>query len=228
MGLLKKGIKKLIETFPFMGWFLLVYPVSKLVKSICYHTRIYKLGGINVRGLHLGSGGLVIDGFLNIDGNPAAFCDVVGGVEKIHLQTGSVGSIYTSHVFEHIPRSRIPTVLAEWFRVLKPGGGLYICVPDVEILFRIYLDGLNAYDQEAAVRDRVDLSCGVVFGGQVNRFDFHYYGYSYKTLKLFLENAGFTSVERFDRAAMKEFPVIDASFASIDGVPVSLNLVALK
>lgn len=226
---LKKIIRKLLNTFPFLGWLRLAYQPRKLIRTISYHARIYQALGRSFKGLHLGGGGIIIETFLNIDGNPAAPSDVVGGVERIHLRDRSVECIYSSHVFEHIPRSRITAVLGEWWRVLKPGGKLYICVPDLEVLSRIYIDGLSDYCADPEVRARVDLACGVIFGGQVNRFDYHFHGYSFQTLAFLLKGVGFASVDRFDRESLKEdFPFVDASFAHVDGVPISLNLIAVK
>lgn len=229
LSLLRKVLNKAQNVFPVLGWLLIAYPARKFAISILYHARFYKLFGWSFSGLHLGSGGNKIENFLNIDGNPAASCDVVAGVDKINLRDGSVATIYTSHVFEHIPRARIKAVLDDWFRVLKHGGRLYICVPDLEVLSRIYLGGLGDYSVDVNVRARVDLACGVAFGGQVNRFDYHYYGYSAQTLAWLLKEAGFASVDRFNRASMADaFPFNDASYALIDGTPISLNLVAEK
>lgn len=225
----KKIVRKLLNAFPLLSWLRLAIQPRKLIATISYHARIYQALGRTFEGLHLGGGGIIIENFLNIDGSPAAPSDVVGGVEKIHLQDRSVGCIYSSHVFEHIPRSRINAVLGEWWRVLKPGGRLYICVPDLEVLSKIYVDGLNDYCADPVVRARVDLACGVIFGGQANRFDYHFHGYALPTMTLLLKAAGFATVDRFDRESMKKrFPFIDASYAQIDGVPVSLNLVAVK
>lgn len=46
------------------------------------------------------------------------------------VDTGSVGSIVSLHVLEHIPDRELLDVGAEFFRVLRPGGRLVIVVPD--------------------------------------------------------------------------------------------------
>ena len=67
----------------------------------------------------------------------------------------SYGVCYMSHVLEHLPRERVPKLLLEVFRVLKPGGVLRVAVPDLEMIARLYLAELDAAasgDKEAALR----------------------------------------------------------------------------
>jgi predicted SAM-dependent methyltransferase len=203
-----------------------ILPPGKLIRTALYHLHVFRVMPPDIRGLHLGSGDYRISGFWNIDGSPLARSDLIGGLGRIKLRSESVSLIYASHVFEHAPRREAQNVLREWFRVLKKGGALYICVPDVEALFRIYLQHLPAYDLDEG-RHRVDLASGIVFGGQVDRRDYHYAGYSIVTLKALLRSAGFESVERFDPAQV-DFAPRDASCAEIRGEPVSLNLKATK
>lgn len=62
---------------------------------------------------------------------------------------------YLSHVLEHLPRERVPVLLADIFRCLRPGGVLRIVVPDLETIVRLYLSELDAAasgDSEAALR----------------------------------------------------------------------------
>ncbi|MGY6276298.1 class I SAM-dependent methyltransferase [Methylomonas sp. MgM2] len=228
MNILKKIKRKIIYVFPWLRWIGLISPFKKFINSIAYNFWLYKLSGKKFKGLNLGSGGTIIPNYLNIDGNPFTYCDVVAGLEKIHLRDGAVDYIYASHIFEHIPREKTLSVLNEWSRVLSQGGKAYICVPDLEILSKIYLENLSGYDKEKNSQLVADLACDVIFGGQVNRFDFHFYGYSFQTLRRYLKDAGFSNVERFERAKMEDFPPVDASFARIGEIPISLNVVASK
>lgn len=151
----------------------------------------------------------------------------MSGLEKLKLNSDSVDIIYASHVFEHIPRAGTTAVLKEWRRVLKPEGRLYLCVPDVEALFKIYLENLPHYDTEAG-RSLVDVACGIAYGGQVDRYDFHFYGYSLVTLQALLESVGFKNVVRFRREGLELEPPIDASTAQIGESSISLNVQAVK
>src|SRR4030042_1828412 len=200
---------------------------ATLMRSTVYHAYLFKIWNRQFSGLNLGSGGTSIKNFCNIDANPRALCDVVAHIDKIKLSSDSVGTIYSSHVFEHIPRAQAPAILAEWHRVLKPGGKLYISVPDQEGLFRIYLDNLPLYNTEEG-KYLVDRTCYLTYGGQTNRYDFHFYGYSLTTLQHLLESVGFKNVQRFDRSRLDLALPNDISVAHVDSFPMSLNVEASK
>lgn len=198
-----------------------------VTRSAAYHMYFFKIANKQFDGLHLGSGSAKIKNFCNIDANPYALCDIFSRIEKIKLKSNSVGIIYNSHVFEHIPREQAKKVLAEWYRVLKPDGKLFICVPDEELLFKIYIDNLPFYHTEEG-RYLVDRACYLTYGGQMNKYDFHFYGYSFITLKHMLESVGFKNVQRFDRSKSEIVPFFDISMAKINNLPMSLNVEASK
>jgi len=196
-------------------------------RSVLYHGWVYWLMGTEFKGLHLGAGNLRIADFLNLDASLFVDSDVIAGLRKLKLRQSSVDMIYASHVFEHIRRKHTRRVLAEWHRVLKPGGKLYICVPDLEALFKKYLQSIPQYDTEQAQRS-ADLACDIVYGGQTNRYDFHFYGYSFVTLKSLLAEIGFRQAARFERVRLEFAPFRDAGYAAIDDSSVSLNISAIK
>ena len=51
----------------------------------------------------------------------------------------SVAIIYSSHVLEHLHYRELMGLLAESWRVLKPGGLFSCCVPDATIYIQGYL-----------------------------------------------------------------------------------------
>lgn len=200
---------------------------AKLARSTVYQLYGYRLTGKELAGLHLGSGPLAIPNFWNLDGDLRVPCDLVGRVDRLKLNAGSVGVVYCSHVFEHVVRRRADRTLREWHRVLKPGGKLYMAVPDLEQLCRVYLDNLPRYDAPDG-RHAVDLAAGIIYGGQTTSYDFHFAGYSFTTLKAMLRAVGFSTVERFDRASLTFLPFRDAAYATVGATPVSLNIEATK
>ena len=76
--------------------------------------------------LNIGTGGVVIPGYTAIDRKtgqeayPLAYPD------------NSVSEIRASHVLEHFSFKDVVDVLADWVRVLKPGGIVRIAVPDID------------------------------------------------------------------------------------------------
>lgn len=80
--------------------------------------------------LNLGCGNKKIEGFIGVDLNTAA--DVVCDVKKLEFADNSVTEIMAIHLFEHLYRWESEETLAEWLRVLIPGGLLAIEVPCLE------------------------------------------------------------------------------------------------
>ena len=220
-ALLPERIKRPLRRFP--G----VFNPAKLVRTAMYHAGVYRLCLHRVHGLHLGCGDLIIPDFWNIDAMFTAQSDVVACVERLKLAENSVGTIYCAHVFEHLSRAAAPRALREWYRVLRPGGKLYLACPDLEALARLYLAALDDGNTPAG-RRRLDLLLGVIYGGQDTRYNFHACGWSLATLRWLLEDVGFRDVQRFDTQRVDFRPFEDASFAGLESVPMSLNVEATK
>jgi len=64
-----------------------------------------------------------------------------------------------------------------------------------------------------------------MFGGQIDDFDIHYFGWDFDLLKEFLLGVGFKKAEK-----VKSFSLFDdtSDFAPYSGVPISLNVIAYK
>lgn len=81
--------------------------------------------------LHIGCGGTRLEGFVNIDVNPACAVDIVMDLPKDSLVAvfgeNSVDEIFSSHALEHMAPF-IPLVIDMW-TVSKPGAIWSICVP---------------------------------------------------------------------------------------------------
>lgn len=79
--------------------------------------------------LNLGCGAELIrrPGWVNLDLEPRAAGALRGDAYALPYEDGSVDAIVTSHLLEHLD---VPRALAEWRRVLKPGGRVLACVPD--------------------------------------------------------------------------------------------------
>lgn len=45
------------------------------------------------------------------------------------LESGTIGTIYSSQVIEHIPREQADRLLGEFYRILKPGGRMFLFFP---------------------------------------------------------------------------------------------------
>jgi len=126
--------------------------------------------------------------------------------------------IYASHILEHIPyKQKLEKAIGEWYRVLAPGGQLYVSVPDLRTLAQLFLsEDLSIQQRHRVMR--------MMFGGQMNEYDFHYAGIYHEFLVAHLSNAGFVNLRR-----VPEFEFFDDdSRLRMHGVLISLNMIAQK
>jgi SAM-dependent methyltransferase len=106
--------------------------------------------------LNLGCGNRFHEDWANYDLIPSApGVKTIDLTEPLPFEEDRFDVIYSSHVLEHIPRQRVPVLLREMARILKPGGIVRIVVPDLEGIVREYLRQLElatAGNREAVAR----------------------------------------------------------------------------
>jgi FkbM family methyltransferase len=127
--------------------------------------------------------------------------------------------IYASHVLEHFDyMNELEAVLKEWYRVLAPGGTLYISVPDIDVLAHLVTlkDQLTVEERFSVMR--------MIFGGHMDKYDYHAVGFNQDLLMLFLANAGFENIQNVHHFGFFN----DASCLLFKGVPISLNMTTVK
>lgn len=150
---------------------------------------------------------------------PGSDVDFVGNAEDLsQFESGSIHRIYASHILEHFNyQTELPTVLKEWHRVLKPEGSLMISVPNLPVLCRLYLsEGLTPDQRFHIMR--------MMFGGQVDAYDFHKVGLSWEHLGGLLSAVGFQLAYPVENFGLFQ----DCSSLKYLGVPISLNVEAIK
>lgn len=201
--------------------------MKKLLRTALYKLNYYKLKKAQPYGLNLGGGSDKIENFLSLDADYKTGCDIVTRVGDLKYSDNSVMYIYNSHTLEHVHRKFLWDTLAEWHRVLKPGGKLYVCVPNVEKLFNIYLANIKDYKKN---KSTADLACAIIYGGQKDKWDFHYNGFSFVTLQSILQQVGFKNVKLFQHKDVKMLSHLQdaGNTAKINGENISLNIVAEK
>jgi len=65
----------------------------------------------------------------------------------------------------------------------------------------------------------------MIFGGQIDEYDFHYFGWDFELLSGLLKNVGFKEIEKVEKFSIF---TNDTSNEDIDGELISLNLIAKK
>ncbi len=90
-------------------------------------------------------------------------------------------------------------------------------MPDLDILCHTFIAPLAPPEVKFHVMR-------MMFGGQVDPYDFHYFGWNQQFLTQYLSEAGFSRVER-----VAEFGLFDdTSSYKPYGAPISLNMIATK
>lgn len=92
--------------------------------------------------LNLGSGFAPLEGYLNVDVQELPEVDVVAAVDELGVfPDGCAVEVRMDAVYEHLYNFERPRALAEWCRVLAPGGRLQLnWIPDFELVIDKYLE----------------------------------------------------------------------------------------
>lgn len=149
--------------------------------------------------LNIGAGEIPLDGYTPIDRKTG------GEAYPLAYEDDSVEAVRASHVLEHFSHREIEAVLAEWVRVVKPGGEVKIAVPDFDVCVEAKRRGLgwpiHAY----------------LMGGHVDDDDVHGAIFDANTLRAVMRRAGVRHIRRW----RSEIP-------DCASLPVSLNLCGVK
>ena len=136
---------------------------------------------------------------LRLDINPAVSPDVLCSMTDMHpVGDGSVDAIWSSHNLEHLQRHQVPVALAEFKRVLRPGGEVLLTLPDLQRIAELIAnDGLEdeAYSSPAGPITPLDMIYGHTSSlARGNEYMAHRTGFTARTLAQLLVEAGFTGV----------------------------------
>ena len=158
------------------------------------------------------------DGWYTLDhklvGN--AGTSIAGDAASISLPDNGCATVFCSHMFEHIPHTKLESILLEFNRVLCTGGVLRVLLPDLKRIAKAYVDQDAEFFDRAREEDesiRTDLGFGgmfvnfIVSPGQdtalmsrgLDNFIAgyaHVYGYDFEMLRILLERTGFGAVRQ--------------------------------
>jgi len=155
-----------------------------------------------------------------LDAIPSDLTDHIGNANALSMfEDDTFKALYSSHVLEHFSyQNELSQALAEWYRVLEPGGALYVSVPNLDVLCELFLN-----KKELSPEDRF-MVMRMMFGGQIDPYDFHKVGYNPEFLASYLNQAGFRNIRMVPSFGLFN----DNSNMEFGGKPISLNLVAEK
>jgi SAM-dependent methyltransferase len=134
----------------------------------------------------------------NIDIREMSGVDIVANLnkDKLPFHDNHAKRIKSIQSINHLTAEGAKHLLQECYRVLRKDGTLYIMVTDIEFCMkRIAEDGF----------EDVWMTCLYGTRGDTYTDDFHYWGYSTRSLEMLLREVGFKDVQFAGRFNMWEF-----------------------
>jgi SAM-dependent methyltransferase len=137
---------------------------------------------------------------LRLDVDPGVRPDVVASITDMSpVPDASVDAVFSHHNIEHVFAHEVPVALAEFLRVLKPGGEALIGTPDLEALGRVLAAGRledTLIRAEAGAISALDIVYGLrsdIEGGR--EYMAHRTGFTPRTLGRRLHQVGFAQIQ---------------------------------
>lgn len=161
-----------------------------------------------------------MEGWEVLNAVPGDHVDHLGNAKDLSIfPDETFQEVYASHVAEHLDyKDELEQTLREWRRVLKPGGLLFLSVPDMDVLAGLFLN-----KQELTTAERFFVM-RMMFGGHVDQYDYHVVGLNEEFLREYLLLADFCTVRRVAKLDIFN----DTSNMHFKGVPISLNMIAQR
>jgi predicted SAM-dependent methyltransferase len=148
--------------------------------------------------LHLGCGGVYLEGYVNIDVEPEdqgiqedIRPDQYGKIEDLRYERESIDEVRLHHVFEHFARPTALRLLIDWHQWLRPGGALTIETPDFERCARWFFLRPTARSRERVLRH--------MFGSHEAAWAVHWDGWYRSKFERVLTRLGYSDLS-FERA----------------------------
>jgi len=124
-------------------------------------------------------------------------CDL--NKDNLPFNDNSVNAIFCSHTLEHIEPERIPFVLKEMKRVLRPKGKIRIVVPDCEMAVKWYLENpsmLMRPGMPSKPKFVPNTKMGYLTAWFYTKGKGHRSGFDFELLSRYLLDAGFRGIKR--------------------------------
>ena len=137
-----------------------------------------------------------------LDIDPAVKPDIVSDILFMHetkaLQQTRFDAVYSSHTLEHLYAHEIPMALYRFYQALKPGGIVFIGVPNLQAVAEHIASGnLEGFLYKSPAGDISPIDCVYGFRKFVKggtEFYAHKTGFSPQTLTAKLKAAGFAEI----------------------------------
>ena len=169
--------------------------------------------------LHLGSGNINLQGWINIDarnGNHIHILEKDFKLEK--FADNSISEIYLCHVLEHFTIHEIENLLKIFSKKLLLGGILRISVPNFDSILKIYQLSHN----------NIDKIYPILLGGQDHIYNFHKSIFNKRNLTNLLTKNNFGHIKQWNTKQIFGSNIGDYSSQNVrisnQKIPISLNI----
>jgi protein O-GlcNAc transferase len=139
---------------------------------------------------------------VRLDIDPSVQPDLIGSMTDMSaVLNESVDAVYSSHNLEHLYAHEVPIALAEFYRVLKPGGFVLITLPDIQAVAQHVAQG-NLEEPLYISSVGPITALDILYGwrepiAKGNHFMAHRTAFTAKTLCQKLEQTGFHRLESY-------------------------------
>jgi len=111
--------------------------------------------------------------WINLDFYSSDFVQKADLLQRLPLKSESCSVVYSSHFLEHVPYSKVNSLLSETLRILKPNGILRLALPDFEEMVSTYIALRKKKEHDKAdflIMEIIDQCVRNVNGGELGRF----------------------------------------------------------
>ena len=136
--------------------------------------------------LQLGCGKRYLPDAVNVDRFDRTVADLVADARRLPFRDRAFEAVVADQLLEHLGYGGAVYALAEWHRVLRPGGELALETPEPEASFARFLGARGPAEKDRAL--------GWIFGDEAPGFA-HTFLYPRDLLEPMVERAGFESLE---------------------------------
>lgn len=146
--------------------------------------------------IEIGCGNNPRNGFVRCDIKALPHVDYICAADQLPFEDNSVSEVYSRHLIEHLSLPQFLKTLAEWNRVLKTNGEVYIICPNLLWHLQQIINGTHSsfYKKNSGENHRY-WGFGSLFGWQQDEYDTHKFGYYFKLLRDILAEFGFNCIE---------------------------------
>jgi predicted SAM-dependent methyltransferase len=146
---------------------------------------IYTKNNNNGLKVHIGTGEINLQGWINIDARNFSHVHIVSDDMKLaEFSDNSIDEIYLCHILEHISFEEANKFVSTVGNKLKKGGVLRIAVPSFDSIVKIYKSNNNNFDTVKFA----------LMGGQDYEYNFHKSMYNFDFLSKILKNNNFNNI----------------------------------